>query len=84
MSVESQLLAADQHLGEIVGGGNARLTVQKALGILMQGMPDMFISGVVICNKDGQRTIVDMAAVSRFSKEQFWKLMHSQVPWNKI
>lgn len=61
-----------QKLLEIITDYAGKITAQKAAFQLEQTHLKLKVSGIVLCDERGNRTVIDMANVQHFSLEQ-WK-----------
>ena len=61
-----------QKLLEIVTGFAGNVTAQKAAFQLEQSHLNLKVSGIVLCDEQGNRTVIDMANVQHFNLEE-WK-----------
>jgi type II secretory pathway component PulC len=61
-----------QKLKEIVNGFAGNMTAKKAAFQLEQSHLKLTISGIILCDEQGNRTVIDMANVQHFSLEE-WK-----------
>lgn len=50
------------------------MTIRKANTLLLSKRRQ--ITGLVLCDEDGKRIVIDMGAVRHLDKDAFWALMH--------